>query len=168
MTASQAYCQFWDGTDLVEGLIEYEKGQEGKDFNPGKSIKYMSYVVGAVDGLEVQGELCIETGVKDSQVLAIVAKYLKANPEKWAQSGYSLVKEALKPVWACKDGSVVEIWKQTANGYKDLVNECGERLEKITPMLDKLVPVLERCSEELQKCKKEVESPKAKLSPGVR
>ena len=77
------------GNDLVKMIPPYE-GSIG-DFSGGM---FLGYVVGVAE--TSNGVLfCSDSGVTNGQNAAIVIKYLRNNPEKWANGANWLVLDAL-------------------------------------------------------------------------
>ena len=62
--------------------------------------QYSGYVIGVFDMAE--SVLGVPDGVTQQQVLAIVAKYLKRNPEQWNQRAAIVVLRALKTAFPRK------------------------------------------------------------------
>lgn len=88
---------FVGGNELHQWLQENEN-PNGSAF---KSGLFSGYVAGVVDtGYGIL--FCTPPGVTRGQNSAVVAKYLKNNPEKWNQSADSLVIEAMKEAFPCK------------------------------------------------------------------
>ena len=95
----QAVASFWDGNKLVGTMRTYEKTKDNasncSDLDYLEAKHYMGYVTGVYDAFE--GILLQAPGnVTVGQICAIVAKYLKNNPEKWNEAAVDLVSDALK------------------------------------------------------------------------
>ena len=90
------YSGWVSGHKLVEFMREYEKFEKGLD-DPSyvETGHYMGYVTGVADVLQ-QLELIKTEEVTIAQLCAVVAKYLKANPEMWHHPALALVTLALK------------------------------------------------------------------------
>jgi hypothetical protein len=61
------------------------------------------YVFGVYDVSEAMGGICPPDGVVGEQIVSIVRKYLKENPESLHYSAASLVVIALDTVFPCSD-----------------------------------------------------------------
>lgn len=96
-TSASSWAAFFDGNELHGWLLENEK-PNGSAF---KSGLFRGYVAGVVD-LGDELLFCTGPGVTAGQYAAVVAKYLKNNPEKWNKSADSLVVEALREAFPCK------------------------------------------------------------------
>ncbi|WP_417766105.1 Rap1a/Tai family immunity protein [Spongiibacter tropicus] len=97
LTTNIAYAAFTDGNELYQWLLE-DENENGSRF---KSGLYSGYVNGVVDlGDDIL--FCTTTGVTRGQFTAVVAKYLKNNPEKWNQSAHSIVVDAMEEAFPCK------------------------------------------------------------------
>jgi len=100
-STAEAQQYFHDGNDLVRLMKEYEKA-EAKDPNTDymEVRHYGAYILGVHDATTVlygdKGKISIQ------QILGIVAKYLKAHPEKLNGPGSDLVIEALKEAFPKK------------------------------------------------------------------
>ena len=88
---------FTDGNELYQWLLEDEK-ENGSSFKAGL---FKGYVVGVVDFADY-AFFCTTSGVTRGQLSAVVAKYLKNNPEKWNNSADSIVTDAMKTAFPCK------------------------------------------------------------------
>ncbi|WP_176753970.1 Rap1a/Tai family immunity protein [Nitrosomonas mobilis] len=62
----------------------------------------MQQVTTLIYCLKIGGLFCTTSGVTRGQFIAIVAKYLKNNPEKWNMSADSIVFYAMKEAFPCK------------------------------------------------------------------
>ena len=97
----EAQQYFHDGNDLAKLMKEYEKA-EAKDPNTNymEVRHYGGYILGVHDATTSlygdKGKVTIQ------QMLSIVAKYLKAHPEKWNGPASDLVVEALKEAFPKK------------------------------------------------------------------
>ena len=92
------YSGFVSGHTLVENMREYEKFEKdpsGSTYDNFKMGHYMGYVTGVADVLVNLGTIKVEE-VTVGQLCAVVAKYLKANPEQWHQSASYFVVMALQ------------------------------------------------------------------------
>ena len=100
-SAVEAQQYFHDGNDLVKLMKEYEKA-EAKDPNANymEVRHYGAYILGVHDATTVlygdKGKISIQ------QILGIVAKYLKAHPEKLDGPASDLVIDALKEAFPKK------------------------------------------------------------------
>jgi hypothetical protein len=87
---------FKTGNDLVAGMNSYEKLGNGTLSATTDAVNasfYMAYIVGVYDATEYLYNA--PGGININQICAVVAKYLKAHPELWAQPAASLVVKAL-------------------------------------------------------------------------
>ncbi len=93
---------FMTGNELVEKMREYENRLAGNsNFSFFDVGSYMGYVQGIYDSTSgLVFDPFAEVTV--AQVCAVVAKYLKENPEKWNQPAHLLVIEALKKAFPKK------------------------------------------------------------------
>jgi hypothetical protein len=98
LTTNVATAGFTDGNELYQWMLE-DENPNGSSF---KSGLFKGYVNGVVD-LGDNILFCTTTGVTRGQFTAVVAKYLKNNPEKWNTSADSIVVEALKEAFPCKE-----------------------------------------------------------------
>jgi hypothetical protein len=93
---------YYDGRNIVERMKAYEKDASNmgdKDFyNHGV---FTGYVVGVIDANRLNPKHPV-AGAKVNELCAIVAKYLKNNPEKWDLSGAVLVAEAINEAFPVK------------------------------------------------------------------
>jgi len=92
-----AFAGFTDANELHQWLQEKE--------NPNGSLLKSGFFSGYVGGVVDVGDgilFCTSSGVTRGQNSAVVAKFLKNNPEKWNQPADSLVIEAMKKAFPCK------------------------------------------------------------------
>lgn len=103
LSASVAHAHFYDGTWLNAALLKEEKARKEKvpaaDAQEGALA--VGYVIGILDGLEGAQLMCVPDKVTIDQVIAMVQKTLKENPDKWNQPADVLVLQAVK-AWTCK------------------------------------------------------------------
>jgi hypothetical protein len=89
-----AHAYIFSGTRLVELMREYEKSQAGNaDVLWGNLGRFEGYVIGVCDSFD--RSLAIPDRTSYDQVVAGVAKYVRAHPQLWNLSAYDLVKRAL-------------------------------------------------------------------------
>lgn len=61
------------------------------------------YILGVADALQLEGRTCRpHAPLGLSQVLAVVKKYLRDNPERWNLPGYMAVSNALVDAFPCR------------------------------------------------------------------
>jgi hypothetical protein len=96
-TSASSWAGFFNGNKLHGWLLEKEN-PNGSAFEFGLFSGYVAGVVDVGDGIL----FCTGPGVTAGQYNAVVAKYIKNNPEKWNKSADSLVVEALKEAFPCK------------------------------------------------------------------
>mgnify|MGYP003583309032 CR=1 FL=1 len=98
-----SHAGFFDGYQLKEwsdasDRIDSGKYAAGDSYN---SAKFAGYVLGAHDTLE--GMLvCIPANAKAGQLMAVVGKYLRENPDQWDKAGFLLVGKALSSAFPCQ------------------------------------------------------------------
>lgn len=97
LTTNVAIAGFTDGNELYQWLLE-DENQNGSRFESGLFKGYVGGVVDLGNGVL----FCTTTGVTRGQFTAVVAKYLKNNPEKWNRSAYTIVVDAMKEAFPCK------------------------------------------------------------------
>lgn len=97
-----ALAGFYSGNDLVELMRESDKSNEAGStaVDWAKVYEYGAYVLGVYDATE--HEYNTPERITKGQVIAIVSKYLKNNPEKWTHPADTLVKNALKEAFPLK------------------------------------------------------------------
>ena len=100
--SAQAQAKFVDGTELARRAAVFERYNQQSSVTDGIDVaNYMGYTMGVADA--VSGSLICPPGSTSAQQIgAIVAKYLRNNPEKWHQGRSTLVVDALRPVFPCK------------------------------------------------------------------
>ena len=89
------------GDDLVNYMLESEK-LTVNDPNFLSAGIYYGYLYAAADVFRDTGAICTRNNVTRGQLVAVVTKYLKANPGKWDNSAISLVFTALTDAFPCK------------------------------------------------------------------
>ncbi|WP_156526294.1 Rap1a/Tai family immunity protein [Pseudomonas antarctica] len=84
------------GNDLIQWGTN---GPKGTTFMDGVYMGYISGVSDFSNGILY----CAPPGVTNGQNVAVVTKFLKANPEKWTEQAASLIVQALTKAYpACK------------------------------------------------------------------
>jgi hypothetical protein len=100
--ASQADAQLETGNDLVEVMREADKLDMGHPradlFKVGL---YAGFVIGAFDAYILAGLLCPPDQVTMGQAMAIVSRYLEANPAEWNLPAIDLVRDGLRSAFPC-------------------------------------------------------------------
>ncbi len=94
---SNSHADFTTGNELQEWLSESEGGNESR-YDTGLFRGYVSGVVDTGDDVL----FCTTQGVNRGQYTAVVAKYIKSNPEKWNMGASLLVIEAMEKAFPCK------------------------------------------------------------------
>ena len=97
VNANSVFAGFTNGNELYRWLEESENSS-GSPFESGLFSGYVAGVVDTGDGIL----FCTTSGVTRGQNSAVVAKYLKNNPEKWSQPADTLVIDAMKQAFPCK------------------------------------------------------------------
>lgn len=97
------YAEFWGGYELKELVDAYDR----TDIGNAPAIDYQDaahlggFVVGVHDALE--GVLiCTPNQVKVGQLIGIVKKYVRDNPDKWNRPASTLVVNALSSAFPCE------------------------------------------------------------------
>ena len=99
-TFAQAY--FVGGNDLVKDMREWKNAtQKSPSTNYTEAASYVSYIKGVYDAYDLNDIICPNNNVTASQVNAVVAKYLGANPKRWSEPAFFLVSDALKSAFPC-------------------------------------------------------------------
>ncbi len=89
----QAQTPIHTGITLVDLMRAYDKVAQG---NPAADdYVYASTFVGYVTGVCDAMEISFPVQTKTTQIVAIVAKYLKEHPELWAKPAAHLVRQAI-------------------------------------------------------------------------
>lgn len=97
------YAEFWDGYKLKELADADDRTDIGNvqaaDYQ--KVGNLTGFVVGVHDALD--GVLiCAPNQVKVGQVIGMVKKYVRENPDKWNRPASTLVVSALSSAFPCK------------------------------------------------------------------
>ncbi len=90
------------GNPIVDGSKAWEHYDNGnKNFDSFLFGFYAGYILGIKDS-ENNILFCIPSNIEGEQILAIVRKYIKNNPEKWNKGNWNLVFTPLKEAFPCK------------------------------------------------------------------
>lgn len=84
---AESYTQVMESAEAISFKTQWESGM------------FSGYVTGYADGNSL---LCIPGGVTRGQLLAIVSKYLKNNPEVWNLPSEVLIFNSLVHTFPCK------------------------------------------------------------------
>lgn len=99
-----SYAEFWYGQSLVEWARSYDRVINDANFTVSdlsNQSMILGYVTGINDGLEGL-IICTPQQVTAGQLVSIVEKYLRDNPDKWNQVASIIVKDALVSAFPCK------------------------------------------------------------------
>lgn len=94
-----ATATFMTGQRLHEYMRDYTLIEERRDGNVSRSGVVLGYVTGVVDANAPV--LCVPSGVSAGQLVAVVRKYLAANPEIWNLPADVVVTLALGEAFPC-------------------------------------------------------------------
>jgi hypothetical protein len=95
--------QVWDGYRLKEGADAHDKQERGSA-NAAEYFlvgQFLGYIVGFNDALSGIA-ICPPDGVKVGQLVGMVKKYVRDNPDKWNRPARELVIDALQPAFPCR------------------------------------------------------------------
>ncbi len=97
-----AQATFVDGMRLKEWSDAAERLEEGNSRNMDAYFTglYMGYVEGVADIMDGT-IICLPGETTIGQIIAIVTKFLKNNPEKWKMPANYIIGYALTPVFPC-------------------------------------------------------------------
>lgn len=102
MFSVSANAYFIRGSELATQMKEYDKAEiRSRDTKYYGVGNYAGFIYAVHDAYELNNITCSGSGVTKGQVLAIVAKYLKATPERWNEPAFNLVADALKGAFPC-------------------------------------------------------------------
>jgi hypothetical protein len=100
--AGYANAQIEIGNDLVEYTREADKINMGDpSASPFDAGAYIGFVIGVYGAYHWTGFLCGVDQVTHGQAIAIVSRYLKANPAQWHLPAIGLVRDALQSAFPC-------------------------------------------------------------------
>jgi len=98
-----ASAQFISGNQLREWLAADNRLENGVkshlDYTSSASGRF--YITGVAETFSLLGMMCLPDGVTAGQIHAVVAKYLKENPEKWNSDANAIVYVALSSAFPC-------------------------------------------------------------------
>jgi hypothetical protein len=99
---AQADGGFVSGTELHDYLGSLQAAwSHDPNTNLIQGAKGFGYIEGVSDALQMSGAICPAAGVSTEQEVAIVQKYLSANPERWHYRAADEVFLALRAVFPC-------------------------------------------------------------------
>ena len=99
----QASVSFLDGIKLNEWSNAVDR-TVGNNPSPADYLEngyFTGYVIGVSD-MRDRLTICLPQGVTVGQLIAIVQKYLRANPEKWNHGAQDLVLNAFRTAFPCR------------------------------------------------------------------
>ena len=97
-----AQAGYYDGNKLVSSMREWDKANRNDaGANYMEATTFTAYAVGVLDTLE-GSSICPPMTSSISQIGAVVAQYLNANPARWSEPAHRLVKDALKKAFPCR------------------------------------------------------------------
>jgi hypothetical protein len=90
---------FKTGNDIKSGLLKSDAGSTDYD-----AAWAFGYVIGASDTLQSASYVCLPK-VTAGQILSVVSKYFRDNPEDLHRSAELMIYRALVRQWPCKKSS---------------------------------------------------------------
>jgi hypothetical protein len=107
MVQSSAHAQLFPGKKAAEWAAAYERYYENEpgtaDLNDSvNTMAFIAYVTGIAESFHAAGKICMPEHTSSGQLAAIVAKYIKANPERWHENSWKLVSAPLSQAFRCK------------------------------------------------------------------
>ena len=90
------------GNDLAKHILEYNKFENGSEYNLSEVNAFMSYVLGVFDTSNNIFWCIYSSNINTAQVAKIVIKYINNNPEKLHLCAATLVINALSEAFPCK------------------------------------------------------------------
>jgi hypothetical protein len=100
--AAPAQTNYLTANDLHSNLRDLQAGwAHDPNANLISGVRGYGYVLGVGDSLKAFGIICPPDGVTIEQEVAIVQKYLDANPESWTNGAEGQIFVALHKVWPC-------------------------------------------------------------------
>lgn len=103
VVASASSSRFYLGRELAAGIDAEERLRLGKS-RPTDSVlssRMLGYVHGVSDSMINQGAFCVPEGTTGTEMVALVGKFVRANPERWREGAEELVFQAIYPVFGC-------------------------------------------------------------------
>ena len=93
----------WGNTEnFIKGSTDWEQFDNGNEkVDKFFAYGYLNYIGGVMDAID-DILVCRPKNSTGNQVLAIVRKYIKENPEKWNKSAWYLVYTPLTKAFPCK------------------------------------------------------------------
>ena len=91
-----AHAEFWTGNDLKLKLESWEREDDKLD-----GPMAAGYVVGVYDAIEYSF-VCTPDGITVEQVVSVVLKFMRENPEILNLSADRVIERSLAAVWPCK------------------------------------------------------------------
>lgn len=100
-TGSNAATGPWDKyvsvSSLGGGMLAQECGARSGLELDGR----VGYILGISDQLSIDRKMCLDGGARTAQIIAVVRKYLRDNPEKWNFAPSHLVATPLVAAFPC-------------------------------------------------------------------
>lgn len=96
----------YDGTatQLAQFALAYDRARARGGVAQPNELEDIGYFKGFVSGVFVSQKWpCAREAISSEQIYAIVAKYLRENPERWGLQARDLVIEAADRVFGCKN-----------------------------------------------------------------
>ena len=104
LSSTCAVAAFWDGHELVLHMRDYELLAHYVPADrtvPVSAGDYRAYILGVFDVLTSNGSVCIMHTTTAGEVSTVVTEFLEANPQRWSEPAYVLVRDALQEAFPC-------------------------------------------------------------------
>jgi hypothetical protein len=99
---------FYNGNKLKDSIDSYDRVSNNKviEGDYANAARGMGYIVGVADTLDYLSITCTPNGASVGQIVAIVSKYIKDNPDKWMESANHLVGVSLQKSFPCEKSKI--------------------------------------------------------------
>lgn len=103
--AGSSNAQIYKGNQLMEWLAGQERYEQNRDTGADavNSAIAAGYIVGLSEGLQFSMLVCLTPNTSVKQLVSVVNKFMKENPEKWNMDASALVLVALMRAFPCAD-----------------------------------------------------------------
>jgi Rap1a immunity proteins len=100
--SAQCAAHFFSGNDLVRNMRDWEAViDKANDVSYTRAGSYSGFVAGVYDSFESSHIICPKDRTTRGQINAVVAKFLKVNPERWGEPAVNLILGALQDAFPC-------------------------------------------------------------------
>jgi len=102
-----AHAQLIPGEKVSSWAASYVKNTTGEAElgQKAEAMSFITYVIGIAEAYNAAGKICLPEHTNGGQLAEVANNYMRANPDRWSESGFELISTALVDTYKCKKKS---------------------------------------------------------------